>query len=113
MFSVAACQPTRVQTPAISGATGPAVQASVPTVSSIYGSTVQIGVSSCTTENFGTSVGSPDPVGTPARDSVSIPVSVQGRLGAYGDSRDLLLAPIGWACGAAAAISGLNWRPWT
>ena len=64
--------------------------------------TVQVSVSSCTATIFGVHVGAvtPVPLGTPPDALVSIPSSLRGRLGAYGDSRQLVLAPNGWTCRA-------------
>lgn len=72
------------------------------------GPTVQVSVSSCTATIFGAHIGAatPVPLGTPADALVSIPSSLQGRLGAYGDSRELVLAPNGWTCRAQDSDPG-------
>jgi hypothetical protein len=71
--------------------------------------TVPVSVSSCQPELFGMypDTVTPAPVGTPSLPSALIPSSLQGRLGAFGTSRDLLLAPIGWTCGAQDAAKGI------
>lgn len=72
------------------------------------GPTVQVSVSSCTATIFGAHIGAatPVPLGTPPDALVSIPSSLQGRLGAYGDSRELVLAPNGWTCRAQDSDPG-------
>ncbi len=71
--------------------------------------TVAVAVSICHPQLFGVrpDTVTPAPVGTPPVGSALIPVSLQGRLGAYGTSRDVLLAPVGWACGGQDAANGI------
>ena len=93
---VAACQANSPQSPTISGATG-----SRP--SSGAASTSDISVSACHPGFFGQgnpAAATPAPVGSPSPATAAIPASLQGRLGAFGDSQGVVLAPVGWTCWA-------------
>src|ERR1035437_4756725 len=80
--------------------------ASVPaSVDGSLGPTVQVAATACAPAVFGMLIANgpsvaPQPVGSPLVGSVPIPAAMQGRLGAYGDSQDVVLAPLGWTCSA-------------